>query len=500
MRFPVVNALVVALLGLPRVVAAETSGDEVSTPDVHACAEAGCGGAGAPFDDDGWRQPNRWRTVTELGMVLALGGTWYWIDRERQVADWDFPSLRDRFTRDAYINDNNPFAINYLWHAFGGSGFHVLGRSNDLGLVSSTLYGLGASLAWEYGIEYREKISLNDIIYTTAAGMAGGEFLHWLGRWLQQGPATRARTAARWSVGLPQAAHDSLDGRRGARGPWVDHEFRISAGGAAASAGESGSGALARVRFQGELQAFPDHLRGDRVQGGFRDGNVTSLSLHLDRGPDGGGADMLADTLLAGWRHRSRPNPTTATSLDLGAAVALRYYEEDLGYWRDRHGVVHLPGLGINGEVTGAGWRLRGKIRLHPDYAGVHAHSYDLWRDAHPDEVGKTILEQQGYYYAWGWSTRVGAELGVGRWVLGGQVFHARYSSQDGFDRFQETLTLDQKARDRYLDREAWLRVRLFGTSFIEARTSSQERHGQLEEHTREVRVRRHGVELGTFF
>jgi hypothetical protein len=113
------------------------------------------------------------------------------IDRNRQVGDWDFPSLKQRLTFEAWRFDNNPFPINFAWHAYDGSQYHLFARSNDLGLLASMGYGIGTSLAWEFGVEFREKVSINDVIVTTGAGTAIGEAVHWLGRYLESAPSPR---------------------------------------------------------------------------------------------------------------------------------------------------------------------------------------------------------------------------------------------------------------------------------------------------------------------
>jgi hypothetical protein len=102
---------------------------------------------------------------------LAIGGgfTWYWIDRERQVADWDFPSIVDRLTFKEWRYDANPFPINFAWHAFDGGQYHMFARSNDLDLLTTMAIGLGTSVLWEFFVEYREKVSINDVLFTTAA-------------------------------------------------------------------------------------------------------------------------------------------------------------------------------------------------------------------------------------------------------------------------------------------------------------------------------------------
>lgn len=466
--------------------------------------------ADAGADDHRWRKPDRLRAVLGLAAIIGGGGAWYWIDRERQVADWDFPSWRERFTREAYINDNNPFAMNYVWHTLGGTYFHLAGRTNDLGLIESTLFGLGASLAWEYGIEFREKISLNDIIFTTGAGIAAGEFLHWLGRYLQDRELGTRGKVARWSIGVMQSSMDRLDGHAGPRGPKISHRFRVSSSYTRANAEQvngvetSGDSNLFNLRFHGELAALSDYLEPGVRRSRFRDGNITSLDVQLTA--DGGGLPgrrFLADTMMFGWRHEQVPvdgEDGLALGLTIGSAIAVRYQDENYDAWRDRLGALHMPGLGIDTIVIGDGWSLRALVRGHFDYAGVHAMTYPRWAAAYPDEVGKSILARQGYNYAWGASGRIAAELRVSHFAFGVGAFHGRYWSQQGFDRQQSLLTVDQVGRARYSDRTAWLRGALTDSVFVEIRRDRHNRSSELEEFDGTNDLRRRTIEIGAYF
>lgn len=124
----------------------------------------------------------------ELFTAVAGGFIWYWTDRKRQVADWDFPSIKQRFTGDAWKYDSNPFPINWAWHAYDGAQYHLFARGNDLSLLESMAYGIGTSVVWEFTVEFREQVSINDVILTSASGTAIGEYLHWLGRYFESAP------------------------------------------------------------------------------------------------------------------------------------------------------------------------------------------------------------------------------------------------------------------------------------------------------------------------
>src|SRR5690606_24778382 len=125
---------------------------------------------------------------------------------------------------------------------------------------------------------------------------------------------------------------------------------------------------------------------------------------------------------------------------------------------------------------------------------------YARWMEANPGERGKSILAEQGYYYAWGASARVTAELATSRFGLGASAFRGSYKSQQGFDRAQPELTVDQIARDRYADLSVWIRGRLFDNVFVEYRRDAHQRASDIDGIEGSGRLLRRSIELGTYF
>ncbi|RMH40132.1 MAG: DUF3943 domain-containing protein [Deltaproteobacteria bacterium] len=414
------------------------------------------------------RSPHRLRAVVELAATLAGGAAWYWIDRDRQVADWDFPSVEQRLTFEAWRYDHNPFPINFIAHPLNGAAWHVIARSNGFGKLSAVGYGLATSLAWEFGLEFREKVSVNDVIATTAAGVAIGEFAHLLGRFLAAPgrPAGPLAAAARWTVGLGAAGHAAIDGAAPAPVPWV----RLAGGATSArwrASGDAPGGAwtTAGVRFRGELVDVADFGSGRPRAGWFAAGSATSLEVAAATGGGGYGVDVYAEVVPAGYRAQR-----DGRALVVGPAVAYRYRKHAFPMWNDRLGVVHLPGPAVAAWWTRRTWRASVAARASADFAGVDANAFAAWRADHPSAYDRTILHKHGYYYGWGGSARLRAEVAAGRAALGAVVQAAAYASDEGLDRNQEEIDLEAPARDTAVDAEAWARWRAAETWYVELR------------------------------
>lgn len=462
-------------------------------------------------------EPDHLRAAIEEALILLTGTAWYWIDRERQVADWDYPSIEQRLTFEAWRLDNNPFGINFAWHAFDGAMFHVVARSNDVSLLGAFGYGMATSLAWEFLLEFREKVSINDVIVTPGGGVAIGEFLHWLGRYLSSGERGGGARVARWTLGGFHALHGSLDrrdlrlaGPRDALGLSADiwHRFVVHAGVSHnAIDGQLGDATIDRALFleeltaSGELVAIPGYLAPGTFSRGFRDGNVSALELRATLGNGRPGIDALADLLLLGRHWQSIDEDGRGRALTVGLDLAYRYRREDLPGFRDRLGLMHLPGLAVDGHMILGELHLRGQLRVNPDFVGVEAFAYPLWRAANPDETEKTILRKQGYYYGWGGSTRLAFELVTPRVTVGTALRLGRYTSIDGVDKSQEEVTADVGASDTVADGEAWLAVApLRGRLHLELRGALHGRDSEVGGFRADHRLRRLTLALGARF
>jgi len=503
------------------------AGDPPSTrlsPETQSASSEDVAEAAEQDPDNPWTTPDSPNThylltSLELGATLAAGAAWYWLDRERQVADWDFPSWKSKlsFDRDIFIFDNNPFMVNYSWHAFAGTGSHVTGRANGLGMYQAAGMGFASSIVWEYGIESRELISLNDIIVTNTIGVAAGEFFHRLGQYAHApGRTGAAWKVVQWTLGLPHAIHGKWD-RSVEDTPTLWPSFRFSYG-LSYLDGSSGDGASQRsdnrlmhsVAFDGTLVALEHYMQPGVRSGMFWKGNFTSFRARYSRANNFGlgGAKVYSDTFLAGFRSENIPEEGAEEigyEFNLGTSIGYRYQREKFGLWKDRLGGLHAPGLAVEGSVFGDAWRLRWRGRAHFDVMGVNAQASKRWNEANLDVdagvIGKSILLNSGYYYAWGASATARVELELPIVTLGSNLFVGQYYSIEGYDRIRnEGLAFETRANDEFFDVEAWVRAPIYGGIDIELRASDQRRNGQLGDLFSKQSLRRYTLEVGSTF
>jgi len=410
------------------------------------------------------------RAFAEEVTWLTIGTTWYWAARHKNLVDWDRPSAKKRFTLDVIRMDNNTFPINFTLHPWSGSAYYAAARSNGLSFAASSGYALGACIAWEYGIEFREKVSFNDLIFTPLPGISLGEFFSRLMIYVNrpaQAPTT-AQKIAGWVFGPLQAFSDALDRKSkvvdvpaDALGysSFVHHSFRFHLGMALQSSGNNDS-LLSDLGFDGAFVTIPSYQKRGHFRSFLHDADFSRFWMAFVQGGGDHEFDSYADVSLFGVYEQNIDQDLRGGSIFLGSSLGYRARRSFFPGFRDELAVTHLPGLAIESSLLfGPSALLQLSFRLAPDFAGVRSLSYDRWQAANPEAIGKTALAKQGYVYSFGVSSLLELSLQLRRVTLGGRTWFGAFNSVEGLDRSQETLTVDPRGVDRVLDWVSYLRV-----------------------------------------
>ncbi len=476
-----------------------------------AFAEDPCAGDDAPsgcfYDlDERWKSPSilyderldamdpfHLMTLSGEALFLGAGIVWYAVDDERNLADWDYPSWKQRFTLEAWRFDNNHFPINFMGHTLSGAAYYAFPRANDHGVLVSTAYSFMTSFVWEFFVEFREKVSVNDLLVTTSAGMPIGEFANKLWRYFTGIPpdASTGRHVfaaiagfpvytRRAIAGQPQTTdgpydalgfsnHISPDLRAGYQVRLHDYGERVTTHGA---------------RIGGRLSSIPGEGRPGAFSLFFYQADIVDLWLSAAVGNRAREWELSSDVHLLGLYDQTldaaRDGHQTVVAMTLG----YRYRFDDFYRYNDRLGILHLPGSGFDFRYTAGDAQLSAYHRLHGDFAGLHAAAYSGWANEviGPEDRDKTILRKHNYYYAWGVSSRFGGRLSIGPLDLGASAAIGVYDSIEGLDRQQENLTIDPDATDRVLELEAQVGFTVPDTKVrLGAGWSSTERRSRVE-------------------
>jgi Domain of unknown function (DUF3943) len=426
------------------------------------------------------RAPHHGRSLVELGAGIGLGLGGYWIFKNDNVTDWDNPQLAKRFDGSAWVFDNNGLGVNFLGHPAWGSLTYSFARANHQSVAGAFGYSFLFSFIWEFAVEFKEKVSINDVMVTPGTALPLGEFFYKLGLYLDTGHDTSSGVQTlRWLLGTGVALDRTLDGRPPPRVTSLDnlgfsrqiwHEFSIQYG--AASIATPGEPDYARyfAGVSGRLVTLRGYGRAGSFGRGFYGAEVSDFSFASEASRYGGGLLVEADTLLAGYHAQSIERIShvdRGSSVTLGSGVGYEYFRSSANRYatveeavalprpalgshtpidREQFAAFDLPGIGADFRSLGAWGSFDVSSRLEPSFGGLGAAAFYDWTAANPDEQGKHVLHKHGYFYGWGGSLRFRARLALGAFRARFDLKYATYQSLDGRDRFQERVTADAHA------------------------------------------------------
>jgi hypothetical protein len=380
--------------------------------------------------------PHHWRSFGELGSGLALGLGGYWIFKNDNVTDWDNPQLARRFNGSAWVLDNNGIGVNFLGHPSWASLTYSFARANHQSVAGAFGYSFLFSFIWEFVVEFKEKVSVNDVMVTPGTALPIGEFFYKLGLYLDTGhDSSFAVQSLRWLLGTGVALDRSLDGRPPPRVASFDnlgfsrqiwHQFSVDYGTLAIATPNETGYARFYGGLSGRLVTLRDYGRAASFGRGFWGAEVSDFSFASEASRYGGGLLVEADTILAGYHAQAierRAHIDRGASVTVGASVGYEYLRSSANRYatfeqaaalpgpdlrshsptdREQFAAFDLPGLAVDVRGLGGWGGFDLSTRLEPSFGGLGAASFYDWTAANPDQQGKHVLHKHGYFYGWG--------------------------------------------------------------------------------------------------
>ena len=417
-----------------------------------------------------WSRTNRdgethlWRALLEDGILLGSGTLWYVLNTSVNSRDFDLDSGPSTIWKkitdlDQVRFDNNTFLFNNGWHALTSLGYYHFPRTNNFSVWSSLGIAFAFSTVWEYAFEIREKVSINDQIVTTFAGLSMGEVTYQLGEYFNS-PQSRSNTPGRVLTGLfgsPRLLHRWMDGELedpvAEKYPqyggdiwhrfnfWGAYDFRAGATRSDEAVTRSNGSQGASTR----MVVLPGYLREGDFSTWFFDGRMTNMDFEIGFGPRGFEAiEIFAEVGLLG--HHSQDIDFDGEHRD-GHAVsftlnnAYRVVHQNHDFWEDQRGIVHLLGPGVRLVNFTDGLKMEAHLNAYGDFAAIRSQAYLAWRAIYGDEGIRTDLANHSYYFAWGGSLIPRLRMEYGDFALEASMVLSAYDSIDGLDRFEEEVT-----------------------------------------------------------
>ena len=425
------------------------------------------------FADDR-REPHYLRAALEMGALLGVGTGYYWLWPAANRKDWVFPDFAVKVTDPAVTFDNNMHRTNHILHPVGGSMYYWFSRVNGLDIYESSAYAFVSSALFEFLLEFRETASINDMIFTPAGGISGGEFFFHLGDYLNsaRGRDNAAQRTFAVTLGLPQYVHESWDGVTQAPEATPDnlgfssaywHRFVIGYGYAAVNNELGHNAELDDSRST--WSSSPSRDSSVRVTSILVSSTGTSPSYGFGRTLGEGAladVDLTVNSNLAGLYHqdyRGSDDDLRGNAWMIAASVDMRYVDRWLLGRRDLFAVSHL--IGPTAKVwssLGAGFAVHAEGDVHLDFTGMGSPTYQEWIAQNGPSGTKSVLQMHGYYLGIGGSARAAGALDYRGIDLGGRAAYGTYRSLDGLDQEQPHVLNDVANADQILELGASLR------------------------------------------
>ena len=468
-------------------------------------------------------QPERklGRAYLQIGSIIGYQQARYWI-RADFIEDWQYRlNWRDQKVRifgfGAWWFDSNAFQTNWT-HAFAGSAYYNFARTNNLSAPKSFLLTLGESLYWEYIVEWREVISINDMAFTPFGGMAVGETLYQFGSYFNSRKGL-LNSILGFINPIIKFNH-WLDRRTPASQTLAPtpgwHEFRLFAGRRDSYfADGADSPALFSGGLRAEIITAPEYGRPGQESRSYLD----TLSSELDfdfavglRGMEDFNLFMRAVVLGYYNQNIGLQNEGYGYYVGLGSAFSLfkkravAFYDgikvgvrkgEDLHLeeprqFTDKFSIVHIAGPVFDFASFSRGLKWRLVLEAYPDFGFINSLALNRYSATHDISGAKTTILYYGYYFAFGTTLASSLKIDSGPFDIDASLRYQTHGSIEGRDRFQGDLTDDFHLTDSRLGYILKLGYRIGNTPVqLEASFEGIDRQGTVRDVTaREIENR----------
>ncbi len=522
-RMFILGGILIAL-ALGPVLAAEPPGPSNEGPETVKRETA------QPAGQEVRRRPKTWRALLEEGILLTASTIDYWGSYGHFTVDWQFTWKtfgRKFFTDESPRLDSNAFYFNWT-HAFSGAGYYNMARTNGLDSRVSTLFSFATSFLWESLSEWRELISINDMIFTTFGGPAIGEPPFQISSYFSHRKGIINQVAS-FVFDPFLAVNNWFD--RGSGPAWNSgpdsgwHRYIVYAGlkedhvSPAETTAVDHAGSAYRqfnLGLDTETDAVPGYGQARTGRQSLSETLTSRLLLDLSFGSTGmEEAQFRASAVLFGtnWQSVSQGQDgiLRGSNISLGYGTAYEVFKKRAVAWYDSTNEVESGGQATVGDARfdrptptqftdklcvispvgavlvisrfGPRLHVRWTSGVYGDFAMVNALAYNKFTENHDTTGEKTTLLSWGYYYALGMTMASDVALDWRQWRFQAAGSYQWYDSIQGLDRYQYLglITDDFKISDTRLVCRFKLAYRLRGTP-VELALAAEgiDRHGRI--------------------
>lgn len=492
------------------------------------------------------------RAVLEVTGQILYSTASYWIRQDVMKEDWEYQfTWEDQKKRFLFIDgmrfDSNTFQFNWT-HAGAGAIYYNYARVNNLNVFESFLLSLGTSTFWEFAVEFKEVVSINDMISTPIGGVSIGEAFFHVGRFFRSNKQkhTLLNRLARLLSNPVMAVDDWIDKKRLVHRHAYDEDFwydiRLTAGPRFDVFSNNDAHTFLDLGFESQMVHVPEYgtlgastrsvgntlFSEYNLHGTFNTKGVYEFKIFAKavlfggfwqdiRAVDPGKKEKEPEVYGRGLLEDIGDNNRQGYSLFIGAATAFDTYKKNYHLMLepgeeepanipdkfDKYTVINLLGPTVDFAFFRKDFKIRLAADAYGDFAMVHAHAYKDYLDFHTHGQTKSTLENHGYYYALGITLSSLMQINISNLELKGKVKYHYFDSIEGLDRFQKDMADedDFDLIDQRLNYSFSLGYRIPKTSLqLVLGLEQRERWGNIEGFTRHSSERRSYVQLKYIF
>jgi hypothetical protein len=488
-------------------------------------------------------------------MVLGLGHivyatSSYWIRQDVMKEDWEYhftwEDQKRRFLfSDGFRFDSNTFQFNWT-HSMAGAMYYNYARANNFNKLESFLYTFGVSYFWEFVVEFKEVVSINDSIATPIGGVSIGESLFQLGRFFRSRKPTFLNRIARFLSNPILTLNTFLDRKRSRIRYAFDDDYwydcRLAVGPRFDTLSGWDSNSFFHVGLESQIINVPEYGMPGVFNRGVTDTLATEFNISGTFNKRGiYEYDILARSVLFGYFMQNIRSVGSGEDEDevghgfledidgshrvgysffLGAASAFELTQKnpgklpaieppggedisDLPDREDKYAVINLLGPTFDFAYFNKDLKIRLVADAYGDFALIHSNVFKKYSQVAQFGQTKSTLENHGYYYALGVTLSSMLQVNYSTLEFRGKVKYHYFDSIEGMDRFQKDVAAedDFDLKDQRLTYNLSLGFRIPNTPLqLVLGLEQLERWGAIEDFSQHNKERRSYFQLKYIF
>jgi hypothetical protein len=417
------------------------------------------------------------RALLESFAFMAVSAGLYWWRWGLWAEDWQYSfsweDQRNRFfTLEATKFDSNSFMTNFS-HGPNGAIFYNFARTNHLTVSESWFFAISTSLFWEYLVEYKEIVSINDNLFNSFLGFSMGEPLFQLGKYLSYREETVCKVLAaivnpvlalnNWLSGNNRFRDNNLLSRSRLESHLLFGVIHGEFSGTDPGYNHFNTG------IRSSLISIPDYsvpgethmkLKGPFFSEIFADMNIgpkyieefniitkatlfgyfkKNLKENRDR-LEGFQFYLALGSAFDMFRKTSKAPYDTITS---GSSTSEHIAVTRPTDFSDKMAIINTLGPMIEFSLFKGRTIFTLNIEAYFDFALVNSIALSSYSVENQLYSIKSTLSKYGYYYALGFTTLVSMKVRRGNLNLDSLIKYHQFDSIDGLDRFQDSIVDD---------------------------------------------------------